>query len=249
MNEPGRRPQRAPPGSGGGVEGGGGVGGGASPRREEPPALPAIGLRRSPESGYCGRICSALSARSGRPAWACSCFEDCGSRGSAPPQAPAPRPEPRAPAAASALRPAPARRPPLLGPASAPSSRFARGRSARPSSPAETGPSPPPPAWSSPEPVSSGGRAGGVGRLESGGVGSARPRGGPGLAAPPAPPALGARSHARSALGLLSPLRAEFGVAARNPVQPGMISAACQRVCSLLHALLLRREAGSVNPF
>ena len=88
-----------------------------------------------------------------------------------------------------------------------------------------------------------------MGRLEFGGVGSGRPPGGPGLAAPPAPPALGARSHARPALGLLSPASAEFGVALGNPVPPGMISAACQRVFLLMHALLVRREAGSVNPF
>ena len=104
---PGQRPQSAPPRSGGGVQGGGGVGGGASPRREEAPALPAIGLRRSQESGYCGCIGSALSAGSGRPAWACSYFEDCGSGGSAPLQVWSPRPEPRAPAATTALCPAP----------------------------------------------------------------------------------------------------------------------------------------------
>lgn len=172
---PGQRPQSAPPRSGGGVQGGGGVGGGASPRREEAPALPAIGLRRSQESGYCGCIGSALSARSGRPAWACSYFEDCGSGGSAPLQVWSPRPEPRAPAATTALCPAPARRAPVLRPASVPSSPLARGRSARQSSSAETRRPPTPPAWSSPELVSSGGRCGATG-VWGRGLGSAAGR-------------------------------------------------------------------------
>lgn len=74
-----------PPGSRGRVEGGGGAGGGRHPSRS--PASRRWPPRRSPESGYCGRLGSALSTRSGRSAWACSYFEDCGSGGSAPPQA------------------------------------------------------------------------------------------------------------------------------------------------------------------